>query len=145
MRKFNCTSFAKTGNLPDKLKLAAITPVFKKNNPLEKENCRSVSVLPVASKIFERIMQKQVTHFTEKRLSPYLYGYRKAFSIQQALTIMLLLLNQSTADSDSFSSVWRRSFIFLQVRAMVLSSAKLCKSDFVRFCQIYKNVKQDWT
>ena len=69
MRKFNCTSFAKTGNLPDKLKLAAITPVFKKNNPLEKENYWSVSVLPVVSKIFERIMQKQVTHFTERLLS----------------------------------------------------------------------------
>ena len=44
---------------------------------------------------------------------------------------MLLFLNQSTADSDFFSSVGRRSFRFLQVRAMVLSSAKLCKSDFV--------------
>ena len=45
--------------------------------------------------------------------------------------IMLLLLNQSTADSDSFSSVRRRLFRFLQATATVLSSAKLCKSDFV--------------
>ena len=44
---------------------------------------------------------------------------------------MLLFLNQSTADSDSFSNVPRRSFRFLQLTAMVLSSAKLCKSDFV--------------
>ena len=49
------------------------------------------------------------------------------------LAIMLLFLNQSTADSDSFSSVRRRSFRFLQVTAMVLSSAKLCKSDFVSY------------
>ena len=48
---------------------------------------------------------------------------------------MLLFLNQSTADSDSFSNVRRRSFRFLQLTAMVLSSAKLCKSDFV----CYKN------
>ena len=67
MRKFNCTSFAKlckkiliTGNFLDKLKLADTTPVFKKNDPLEKEDYRPVSVLPVVSKIFERIMQKQV-------------------------------------------------------------------------------------
>ena len=42
-----------------------------------------------------------------------------------------MFLNPSTADSDSFSSAWRGSFRFLQVTAMVLSSAKLCKSDFV--------------
>ena len=72
----------KTGNFPDKLKLADITPVFSKNNPLEKENYRPVSVLPVVSKIFERTMQKQVTLFTEKLLSPYLDGYRKGFSTQ---------------------------------------------------------------
>ena len=47
------------------------------------------------------------------------------------LAIMLLFLNQSIADSGSFSSVWRRSFRFLQVTVMVLSSAKLYKSDFV--------------
>ena len=70
----------RTGNFPDKLKLTYITPVFKKNKPLEKENYMPVSVLPVVSKIFERIMQKQITLFTEKPLSPYLCGYRKSFS-----------------------------------------------------------------
>ena len=44
---------------------------------------------------------------------------------------MLLSLNQSTADSDSFSSVQSRSFRSLQVAATLLSSVKLCKSDFV--------------
>ena len=62
-----------------------ITLVFKRNNPLEKENYRPVSVLPVLSKIFERIMRKQVTVFTEKLLCPYRCGYRKGFSTQQAL------------------------------------------------------------
>ena len=70
----------RTGNFPDKLKLTYITPAFKKNKPLEKENYMPVSVLPVVSKIFERIMQKQITLFTEKPLSPYLCGYRKSFS-----------------------------------------------------------------
>ena len=67
-----CASFAKlfneilrAGNFPDRLKLADITPVFKKNNPSEKENYRPVGVLPVVSKIFERIMQKQVTVFKQ--------------------------------------------------------------------------------
>ena len=79
----------RAGNFPDKLKLADITPVFKKNNPLEKENYRPVSVLPVVSKIFERIMQKQVTLFTEKLLSPYLCGYKKGVSTQQVLISLI--------------------------------------------------------
>ena len=44
---------------------------------------------------------------------------------------MFLVLSKSIADSDSFSSVRRRSFRSLQVTLMILSSAKLCKSDFV--------------
>ena len=44
---------------------------------------------------------------------------------------MLLFLSQSIANSDSFSSVWRRLFKFFQVTAMVLSSAKLSISDLV--------------
>ena len=44
---------------------------------------------------------------------------------------MLFFLNQSTAVSDSFSSVWKSWLKFLQVTAMVLSSAKSFKSDFV--------------
>ena len=45
------------------------------------------------------------------------------------LAIVILYLNRSTADSNSFSSVWRRSFKLFEVTEMVLSSAKFCKSD----------------
>ena len=36
----------KTGNFPDNLKLADISPVFEKKNPLYKVNYRPVRVLP---------------------------------------------------------------------------------------------------
>ena len=42
-----------TDNFPDNLKLADITPVFKKKDPLNKENYRLFNVLPSISKIFE--------------------------------------------------------------------------------------------
>ena len=45
-----------TGNFPDNVKLAHITPVFKKKDPLNKENYRLVSVLPSISKIKEKLM-----------------------------------------------------------------------------------------
>ena len=79
----------RTGNFPDKLKLADITSVFKKNSPIEKKNYRLVSVLLVVSKIYERIMQKQITLFAEVLLSPYLCGYRKGLSTQRELLSLI--------------------------------------------------------
>ena len=74
---------------PEKLKLADITPVFKKDDSTKLKNYRPVSILPTASKIFERIIHKQITAFMEKYLSPYLCGYRKGFNTQQALISLL--------------------------------------------------------
>ena len=53
------------------------------------KNYRPVSVLPVISKVFERIMQKQIATYFEKLLSPYLCGYRKGYSTQNAITAMI--------------------------------------------------------
>ena len=49
----------KTGNFPDNLKLADITPVFKKKNTLHKVNYRPVSTLPNISEVFEKLMEKE--------------------------------------------------------------------------------------
>ena len=43
---------------PSELKLADLSPIFKKLETVHKENYRPISVLPVVSKIFERIMDK---------------------------------------------------------------------------------------
>ena len=62
---------------PSKLKSADITSLHKKMETVLKENYRPVSLLPVVSKIFERIMQKQMKPFMDTHLSPLLCGYRK--------------------------------------------------------------------
>ena len=66
---------------PAKLKFADISPIFKKLESIFVKNYRPVSVLPVVSKLFERLMQKQTNDFIEKHLSPYLCGYRLQLSI----------------------------------------------------------------
>ena len=67
------------------IKLADITPVYKKKDPTLVENYRPVSVLPCVSKVFERIIQKQFSSSIDEFLSPYLCGYRKGFNTQYAL------------------------------------------------------------
>ena len=76
-------------SFPDELKLADITPIFKKEDATLPKNYRPVSVLPSVSKVFERIMQKQLLQYIETFLSPYMCGYRKGFSAQMALISLL--------------------------------------------------------
>ena len=59
------------GIFPDDLKLADASPIFIK------ENYRPVSILPHMSKVFERILYKQIDTFMATKFSPYLCGFRK--------------------------------------------------------------------
>ena len=78
-----------TSSFPTKLKVVDVSPVFKKDNPLKTKNYRPVSVLPVVSKIFERLLHKQMSLHVDRFLSPYFCGYRKGFSTQQTLISLL--------------------------------------------------------
>ena len=47
----------------ENLKLADVSPVFKKKDKTLVESYKPVSVLPAISKIFEQIMQKQISDY----------------------------------------------------------------------------------
>ena len=87
---------------PKNLRLADITPVYKKRDPTLVENYRPVSVLPCVSKVFERIIQKQFSSFIDKSLSPYLCGYRKGFNTQHAL-LSLIEKWKETLDGEGYT------------------------------------------
>ena len=58
-----------TGIYPDKLKVAKVVPIFKKEDKLQLKIYRPISVLPVISKIFENVMLTQlVEYFTTNNL-----------------------------------------------------------------------------
>ena len=73
----------------DELKVADVISVFKKEYPNNKANYRPISLLPIISKIFERVLFEQIEKFSEKILSPKLCGFRKAYSTQHALLNLL--------------------------------------------------------
>ena len=78
-----------TGEFSSNFKNADVTTVFKNNNPLNKENYRPVSVLPVISKLFEKLMHNQINLHIKYFLSPYLCGYRTGFNSQHALIYLI--------------------------------------------------------
>ena len=74
---------------PNKLKLTDITPVFKRKDPTLVENYRPIRVFSSVSKIFERIIQKQLSNYVDEFLSPCLCGYRKGYDTQYALLSLI--------------------------------------------------------
>ena len=97
------TEIISNKKFPTKLKLADITPLFKKLDNVSKENYRPVSLLPLVSKIFERVMQEQMIAFIGDHLSPYLCGYRKGYNAQYALIAMIEKWKKSLDVGGMFS------------------------------------------
>ena len=77
------------GRFTGELKLAEVSPIFKKNEDLDKENYRLTSIVSHASKVFERIMYMQIDTFMSDELSKLLTGFRKSHSTQHCLMSML--------------------------------------------------------
>ena len=87
-----------SGTFPDELKLADIIPSFKKGSSTDKINYRPISLLPVVSKVFERLLANQLTEYLEPSFSKLLCGFRKGHSTQHA--ILNLLRNWLNAIAD---------------------------------------------
>ena len=67
---------------PQDSKLADVSPVYKKNDNLNKENYRPVSILPSVSKIYESLMADQLTDHFENIFDKLLSEVRKKHGCQ---------------------------------------------------------------
>ena len=63
-----------TRTLYTTLLLVDMTSVFKKEDVFLLKSYRPVSVLHVVSKIYERVIQKQILEYVDKHLSPHTCG-----------------------------------------------------------------------
>ena len=73
---------------PASLKLANITPVYKKGSKNSKENYTPVSILPNISKIYERCLFKPISNYFENIFSKFQCGFRQGLSAQYCLISM---------------------------------------------------------
>ena len=58
---------------------------FKKEDPFDKSNYRPVSILPLLSKVYEKVIYNQLPDCSESFLNNILCGFRKAHSTQHVL------------------------------------------------------------
>ncbi len=74
---------------PDQLKKAQVTPIFKKKDPLDKSNYRPVSILPIPSKIFAKVLSEQLSSYFDKIFDNFLCAFRKNHGCQTTLLKLL--------------------------------------------------------
>ena len=88
-----------TGIFPDKLKIAKVVPIFKKEDDSLLCNYRPISLLPAISKVFERIIFNQLYEYFSSNNLFYKsqYGFRKKHSTEMAA---LELIDKIKLDLD---------------------------------------------
>lgn len=71
-----------SGSFPEVLKVARVTPIFKTGNKTDVNNYRPISVLPIISKILEKLLVSRLAQFLHehKVLYNYQYGFRTGSS-----------------------------------------------------------------
>ena len=82
-------SLRRENTFPEELKHFEVVPLYKKMDPLKKENYRPISLLHHVSKVFERIVYKQINTYMEDKPSKCLTGFRKSHGTQHLLVTML--------------------------------------------------------
>ena len=87
MSQYGSKSFA-SKEFPDCLKQAKVSPIFKKDNPLDKENYRPVSILPLLSKVYEKLLYNGLSDYVEKFFNVILCDFRKLHSTQHAFKLL---------------------------------------------------------
>ena len=86
-----------TGIFPDKLKIAKVLPLHKKGANNIFDNYRPISLLPVISKVFEKIVFKQLYDYflTKKLLYNSQYGFRTLHSTELAALELTDRINEN--------------------------------------------------
>ena len=116
-----------TGTYPDKWKKANVTPIHKKGSKQLAKNYRPISLLPICSKLFERIIFKYLYSFlisndlitknqsgfrpgdsTINQLLDLTNDIHKSFDHKNSLEVRAVFLDISKA----FDKVWHEGLIF---------------------------------
>jgi exonuclease III len=100
------------GFFPSELKVAKVIPLFKSGDTLSLNNYRPVSILPVFSKILERLMYSRILKFINKHniLYKYQFGFRENYSANMAI---ITLIDKITSAIDNGDYVFG---VFLDLR-----------------------------
>ena len=80
------------GSFPDACKIAKVKPLFKKGSKRDPPSYRPISLLPLLSNVFERVVIDQTKEFLRlnKIFYDYQSGFRKKHSTDTYLSFFLM-------------------------------------------------------
>ena len=86
-----CNVSLTTGVFPEELKLANVVPIYKSGETSVFSNYRPVSVLPVFSKVLERLMYNRLLNFLNSFnvIYDYQFGFREKYATHMALITLV--------------------------------------------------------
>ena len=85
--------------------MANITPIFKKGSKNKKENFIQFSILQVLSKIFEKLMSKQLSTFFKNILSKFQCGFKKGYSTQHSPLLIFEKWKLGVNNNEAFGAL----------------------------------------
>lgn len=118
----NCMN---SGTFPDMLKIAKVIPLHKGGEINDITNYRPISLLPVFSKIFEKLLHKRISDFFEKHNVIYKkqFGFQKRHSTVHALnTAITQVINSLNSNQTVFGIFLDFSKAFDTVKHDILLS-----------------------
>ena len=85
-----CNLSIKYSIFPPDCKIAKLKPLLKKGSKTDPQNYRPISLLPLVSKIIEKVIHDQTQRFLDKNDIIYRYqsGFRKFFSTDSCLSYL---------------------------------------------------------
>ena len=107
---FLVNDFFVSGNFPEKLKLARITPVFNKGSRFDIDNYRPITVLSNFSTLFDKAMYHHLYGYLEelKILYPLQFGFREKCSTNHALISITGSIHQSIDNNEFGCGIFYR-------------------------------------
>ena len=69
----------------DSAKLASVRPIYKKDDRNEIKTYRPLNILNCFSKIYEKVLNKQLLHFVDRSLSQLMSTYRNGYITNHVL------------------------------------------------------------
>ena len=96
------------GFFPTVLKHAVVIPIFKKGDKTNLHNYRPIALLPIMSKIFERVINNRITDILDKRdyIDINQYGFRKKHSTEDAIITFTNKIEQELSKGNQTISVF---------------------------------------
>ena len=86
-------------------KVAAVTPILKSDEKIDKRNYRAVSILNSISKLLENVIKEQLVSYFDNFLSAFISAYRKTYSLQHVLIRMIENWTKHLNDSKCVGTI----------------------------------------